>query len=101
VYTIAGQVNARSQARILSGLKSFFNYLIFEDYRITTPLELIEVPKIGRKLPDTLSLQEIDKLIAAIDLSKEEGERNRAMLETLYSCGLRVSEKGINNVLCR
>lgn len=92
VYTIAGQVNARSQARILSGLKSFFNYLIFEDYRKTTPLELIEVPKIGRKLPDTLSLQEIDKLIAAIDLSKEEGERNRAMLETLYSCGLRVSE---------
>ena len=92
VYTIAGQVNARSQARILSGLKSFFNYLIFEDYRKTTPLELIEVPIIGRKLPDTLSLQEIDKLIAAIDLSKEEGERNRAMLETLYSCGLRVSE---------
>ena len=92
VYTIAGQVNARSQARILSGLKSFFNYLIFEDYRKTTPLELIEVPKIGRKLPDTLSLQEIDKLIAAIDLSKEEGERNRAMLEMLYSCGLRVSE---------
>lgn len=92
VYTIAGQVNARSQARILSGLKSFFNYLIFEDYRKTTPLELIEVPKIGRKLPDTLSLQEIDTLIAAIDLSKEEGERNRAMLETLYSCGLRVSE---------
>ncbi|WP_442787529.1 site-specific tyrosine recombinase XerD [Flavobacterium suncheonense] len=92
VYTISGQVNARSQARILSGLKSFFNYLVFEDYRQTTPLELIEVPKIGRKLPDTLSVQEIDKLIAAIDLSKDEGERNRAMLETLYSCGLRVSE---------
>ncbi|KGO89518.1 site-specific tyrosine recombinase XerD [Flavobacterium suncheonense] len=92
VYRISGQVNARSQARILSGLKSFFNYLVFEDYRQTTPLELIEVPKIGRKLPDTLSVQEIDKLIAAIDLSKDEGERNRAMLETLYSCGLRVSE---------
>lgn len=92
VYAISGKVNARSQSRILSGLKSFFNYLIFEDYRKTTPLELIEVPKIGRKLPDTLSVQEIDLLIAAIDLSKDEGERNRAMLETLYSCGLRVSE---------
>lgn len=92
VYSISGKVNARSQSRILSGLKSFFNYLIFEDYRTTSPLELIEVPKIGRKLPDTLSVQEIDLLIAAIDLSKDEGERNRAMLETLYSCGLRVSE---------
>jgi integrase/recombinase XerD len=92
VYAISDKVNARSQSRILSGLKSFFNYLIFEDYRNTTPLELIEVPKIGRKLPDTLSVEEIDLLIAAVDLSKEEGERNRAMLETLYSCGLRVSE---------
>ena len=92
VYAISGKVNARSQSRILSGLKSFFNYLIFEDYRKTTPLELIEVPKIGRKLPDALSVQEIDMLIATIDLSKDEGERNRAMLETLYSCGLRVSE---------
>lgn len=92
VYSISGKVNARSQSRILSGLKSFFNYLIFENYRETTPLELIEIPKIGRKLPDTLSVQEIDMLIAAIDLSKDEGERNRAMLETLYSCGLRVSE---------
>lgn len=92
VYSISEKVNARSQSRILSGLKSFFNYLIFEDYRDTTPLELIEIPKIGRKLPDTLSVQEIDLLIGGIDLSKEEGERNRAMLETLYSCGLRVSE---------
>lgn len=92
VYSISGKVNARSQSRILSGLKSFFNYLIFENYRNTTPLELIEIPKTGRKLPDTLSVQEIDLLIAAIDLSKDEGERNRAMLETLYSCGLRVSE---------
>lgn len=92
VYSISGVVNARSQSRILSGLKSFFNYLIFEGYRNTTPLELIEVPKTGRKLPDTLSVEEIDLLIAAVDLSKEEGERNRAMLETLYSCGLRVSE---------
>ncbi|ESU19665.1 site-specific recombinase [Flavobacterium cauense R2A-7] len=92
VYSISGVVNARSQSRILSGLKSFFNYLIFEGYRNTTPLELIEVPKTGRKLPDTLSVEEIDLLIAAVDLSKDEGERNRAMLETLYSCGLRVSE---------
>ncbi|WP_313804602.1 site-specific tyrosine recombinase XerD [Flavobacterium sp.] len=92
IYAISEKVNARSQARIISGLKSFFNYLIFEDYRNTTPMELIEVPKTGRKLPDTLSVEEIDKLISAVDLSKEEGERNRAMLETLYSCGLRVSE---------
>jgi len=92
IYHVAAELNPRSRARLLSGLKSFFNYLIFEDYRKTTPMELIEVPKIGRKLPDTLSVNEIDQLIAAIDLSKEEGERNRAMLETLYSCGLRVSE---------
>jgi integrase/recombinase XerD len=89
---MAIQVNPRSQSRLISGLKSFFNYLIFEDYRKDTPLELIEVPKTGRKLPDTLSTDEIDRLIAAIDLSTPEGERNKAMLETLYSCGLRVSE---------
>ena len=92
IYELSSKVNARSQSRIISGLKSFFNYLIFEDYRVDTPMELIEVPKTGRKLPDTLSTAEIDGLIAAIDLSKPEGERNRAMLETLYSCGLRVSE---------
>lgn len=92
IYTISKEVNPRSQARIISGLKSFFNYLIFEDYRTDNPMELIETPKIGRKLPDTLSIQDIDRLIAAIDLSKEEGERNKAMLETLYGCGLRVSE---------
>ncbi|MQP53123.1 MULTISPECIES: site-specific tyrosine recombinase XerD [unclassified Flavobacterium] len=92
IYEIASKVNARSQSRLISGLKSFFNYLVFEDYRIDTPLELIEVPKTGRKLPDTLATEEIDALIAAIDLSTPEGERNRAMLETLYSCGLRVSE---------
>lgn len=92
IYELASKVNARSQSRIISGLKSFFSYLIFEDYRETTPMELIEVPKTGRKLPDTLSTSEIDGLIAAIDLSTPEGERNRAMLETLYSCGLRVSE---------
>ena len=92
IYEIASKVNARSQSRIISGLKSFFNYLVFEDYRVDTPMELIEVPKIGRKLPDTLSVKEIDALIGAIDLSTLEGERNRAILETLYSCGLRVSE---------
>ncbi|BCY29665.1 site-specific tyrosine recombinase XerD [Flavobacterium okayamense] len=92
IYEIAKEVNARSQSRIISGLKSFFNFLVFEDYRKDTPMVLIEVPKVGRKLPDTLSTEEIDSLIGAIDLSKNEGERNRAMLETLYSCGLRVSE---------
>ena len=92
IYEVAKEVNARSQSRIISGLKSFFNFLVFEDYRKDTPMELIEVPKTGRKLPDTLSTNEIDELISAIDLSKNEGERNRAMLETLYSCGLRVSE---------
>lgn len=92
IYEVAKNVNARSQSRIISGLRSFFNYLIFEDYRSSNPLELIESPKIGRKLPDTLSEEEIDTLINAIDLSKPEGERNRAMLETLYGCGLRVSE---------
>lgn len=92
IYSVSKEVNPRSQARIISGLKSFFSYLIFEDYRSDNPMELIETPKIGRKLPDTLSVQDIDALIAAIDLSKEEGERNKAMLETLYGCGLRVSE---------
>lgn len=92
IYEVAKQVNPRSQARIISGLKSFFQYLLLEDYRKTNPMELLETPKLGRKLPDTLSLTEIDAIIAAIDLSKEEGERNRSMLETLYGCGLRVSE---------
>ncbi len=92
IYSVSKEVNPRSQARIISGLKSFFSYLIFEDYRPDNPMELIESPKTGRKLPDTLSVQEIDALIAAIDLATNEGERNRAMLETLYGCGLRVSE---------
>lgn len=92
IYEIAKVVNPRSQARIISGLKSFFNYLVFEDYRADNPMDLIESPKIGRKLPDTLSEDEINSLISGIDLSKPEGERNRAMLETLYGCGLRVSE---------
>ncbi len=92
IYEVAKEVNARSQARIISGLKSFFSYLIFEDYRTDNPMELIESPRLGRKLPDTLSVDEIDDLILAIDLTSNEGERNRAMLETLYGCGLRVSE---------
>jgi integrase/recombinase XerD len=92
IYSVSKEVNARSQARIISGLKSFFSYLIFEDYRSDNPMELIEAPRLGRKLPDTLSIDDIDNLIAAIDLSTPEGERNRAILETLYGCGLRVSE---------
>ncbi|MBC7439203.1 MAG: site-specific tyrosine recombinase XerD [Flavobacterium sp.] len=92
IYAISKEVNARSQSRIISGLKSFFNYLIFEDYRNNNPLTLIESPKTGRKLPDFLSLEDIDNLIAAINLESNEGERNRAMLEILYACGLRVSE---------
>ncbi|MEB8330409.1 tyrosine recombinase XerD [Flavobacteriaceae bacterium KMM 6897] len=92
IYEIAKVVNPRSQARIISGLKCFFNYLVFEDYRSDNPMDLIESPKVGRKLPDTLSEVEINALIEAIDLSKEEGERNRAILETLYGCGLRVTE---------
>ncbi|MEZ4968235.1 MAG: site-specific tyrosine recombinase XerD [Flavobacteriaceae bacterium] len=92
IYELAKKVNPRSQARTISGLKSFFNYLVFEDYRPDNPMELIESPKVGRKLPDTLSEDEINQLIGAIDLSKPEGERNRAILETLYGCGLRVSE---------
>jgi len=85
-------ISARSQARIISSLKSFYKYLAIEDLIDANPVELIESPKIGLKLPDTLSLIEIDKLISAIDLSSKHGERNRAILEMLYSCGLRVSE---------
>jgi integrase/recombinase XerD len=92
MYQIAKNLNARSQARLLSGLRNFFNYLIFEDYRNDNPTSLLEPPKIGRKLPDTLSVNEIDLIISSIDLSTDEGERNRTIIETLYSCGLRVSE---------
>ena len=92
IYETSKSVNPSSQARVISGLRSFFLYLIFEDYRTDNPMELIEIPKIGRKLPDTLSTDEIDSLIGAVDLSSNEGERNRAILETLYGCGLRVSE---------
>ena len=92
IYEVAKKVNPRSQARIISGLRSFFEYLIFEDYRKTNPTDLIETPNIGRKLPDTLSEDEINQLITSIDLSDSQGERNRTILETMYSCGLRVSE---------
>lgn len=92
IYNMARTINARTQSRLISGLKGFFNYLVFEDYRADNPLDTIDSPKIGRKLPDTLSEQDIDALIAAIDLSTAQGERNRAILELLYGCGLRVSE---------
>jgi len=85
-------MSAYSQARILSGIKGFYKYLLFEELIEKDPTELIEGPKIGRKLPDTLSYPEIEKLLEAIDLSKPEGGRSRAMLEVLYSSGLRVSE---------
>lgn len=83
---------ARSQARIISGIKQFFLFLILENEIDADPCELLEMPKIGMKLPEVLELEEIENLIAAIDLTKAEGHRNRAILETLYSCGLRVSE---------
>lgn len=92
IYNISKTSSPRSQSRVISGLKSFFDYLIFENYRTSNPLELIETPKIGRKLPDTLSVKEIDLIINAIDLNSAQGQRNKAILETLYSCGLRVSE---------
>ncbi|MCU0420339.1 MAG: site-specific tyrosine recombinase XerD [Cyclobacteriaceae bacterium] len=81
-----------SQARIISGIKAFFQYLVFDEVIEQDPTELLEAPKLGRKLPDTLDVTEIDALLAAIDLSHPDGARNRAMLETLYSSGLRVSE---------
>ncbi|MFV8226869.1 site-specific tyrosine recombinase/integron integrase [Christiangramia aquimixticola] len=92
IYSVSETLNARSQSRLISGLRSFFNYMVFEDYRPGNPMDLLESPRIGRKLPDTISLKEIDRIIGAIDLSKKEGERNRAIIETLYGCGLRVSE---------
>src|SRR5689334_22846906 len=85
-------LSGRSQARVLSGIKGFFKYLILENIIQDNPAALLESPRIGRKLPDTLSIEEIDSIISAIDLSKPEGTRNKAILETLYSCGLRVSE---------
>lgn len=85
-------VQKSSQARVLSGVKSFFNFLLISDIIDSLPTEFIDAPKMGRKLPDVLSVAEIDKIVGSIDLSHPLGHRNKAMLETLYSCGLRVSE---------
>ncbi len=85
-------VSKRTHARILSGIKAFYKFLLLEERISTNPAELIEAPKLGLYLPDVLSLQEIDALIAAVDVSRPDGHRNRAILETLYGCGLRVTE---------
>lgn len=85
-------LSATTQARIISGLKSFFNYLALEKVIAENPMDFIDTPRIGRKLPEVLSIQEIELLLKAIDLSEPEGTRNRAIIEMLYSCGLRVSE---------
>lgn len=86
------RIRPRSQARMLSGIRSFYRYLVLDGHIKADPTLLLESPKIGMKLPEVLSVEEIDGLIAAIDLSKREGQRNRAIIETMYSCGLRVSE---------
>lgn len=85
-------ISARSQARLISTLRAFYKYLLLEDYLDINPTELLESPKLGSKLPEFLSKEEIDSLIDSIDMSKAEGHRNKAMLEVLYGCGLRVSE---------
>ena len=85
-------LSARTQARIISGIKQFYGYLLLENYITVDPSELLDQPKIGRKLPEVLTIEEIDRLIDALDMSKNESHRNKAIIETLYSCGLRVSE---------
>ena len=85
-------IHARSQARIISGIHSFYRFLVLNNYIETDPSELLETPKIGLRLPEVLTVEEIDRIIEAVDMDKAEGQRNRAILETLYSCGLRVSE---------
>jgi integrase/recombinase XerD len=85
-------LSARSQARIISGIKQFFRFLLLEQYVQNDPSDLLEQPRLGKKLPEVLEIEEIDALLAATDLSSPEGQRNHAMIETLYSCGLRVSE---------
>lgn len=85
-------IHPRSQARILSGIKSFFHFLVIADYQEADPSELLVGPKIGFRLPEVLTVEEIDRIISTVDMEKKEGQRNRAILETLYSCGLRVSE---------
>lgn len=93
VYEIALLgMTATSQARIISGIKAFYKYLLIENIIESNPAELLEAPKLKRKLPEVLTFEEIEKMIGAIDLSKPEGARNKAILETMYSCGLRVSE---------
>lgn len=85
-------INNTSQARIISGIKSFYKYLLLEDFIKINPAELLESPKVTRKLPDTLDVHEIDQMLATVDLSTDEGTRNHAIIETMFSCGLRVSE---------
>jgi integrase/recombinase XerD len=92
IYETSKKINPKSQARLISGLRSFFDYLVFEDYRQDNPTDLIESPNITRKLPGTLEKEEVDDLIAVIDLSHPQGERNKTIIETIFSCGLRVSE---------
>lgn len=82
----------RSQIRIISGIKSFFKFLLIDEYIPADPSEFLESPKIGRHLPDVLTIEEIDRIVKCIDMSQPEGHRNKAMIETMYSCGLRVSE---------
>ncbi len=97
IYDVSKHMQPRTQARIISGLRNFFDYLVFENYIPTNPLDTIESPRLGRKLPDTLSIKDIDALINAIEINYafrgvNLGHRNKAIIETLYSCGLRVSE---------
>ena len=92
IYETAKILSPHTQARRLSGLRSFFDYLIFESYRTNNPTDLIEAPKLGRKLPDVLSLDEIERMLNQIDLGHPQGQRNRAIVETLYGSGIRVSE---------
>lgn len=92
IYQLSEFMSPHTQARLISGLRNFFHFLLLENRIDSNPMQLIEAPKLARKLPDVLSLEEVDRIIAAIDLSKPEGERNRAIIETLYGCGLRVSE---------
>ncbi len=92
VYDISKILQARTQSRIISGLRAFFDYMVLDNYRKDNPAAKVESPKTGRKIPEVLSVEEIDRMIEAIDLSHPQGERNRAIIETLYGCGLRVSE---------
>lgn len=91
-HLVSEKISPRSQARVISGIKAFYKYLILEDYITDDPTLLIENPKIGLKLPEVLSVEEIELIISSIDLSKKQGQRNKAIIETLYSCGLRVTE---------